>query len=70
MYWIEIVIRFNQSNRLPDSIKQVHRVANTDFYEIYAGTISEQDFNETHRWLERKINEREIVTYFFEFQHS
>jgi len=66
MYRIEIIFRFNQDNTLPDCIKDVHRVANTDYFEILAGTFSDNDFPEVHEFLCDTEKERGFVSSYFE----
>ena len=67
MYRVEIIFRFNQDNTLPDCISNVHRVANTDYFEILTGTFAEHDFGEVHSYLTETHSEKELVSYYFEF---
>lgn len=66
MYRIEIIFRFNQDDTLPACVKDVHRVANTDYFEILAGTFSEGDFAEVYQYLCDSEKDRNIVSSYFE----
>ena len=67
MYRVEIIFRFNQDNTLPDCLRNVHRLANTDYYEIYAGEFSQADFDEVYTYLCETDRGGGFVTYYFEF---
>ena len=70
MYRIEVIFRYNQDNTLPECIKDAHRVANTDYFEILAGTFSERDFEEVYSYLCDTEKERDLVSFFFETLES
>ena len=66
MYRVEIIFRYNQNDILPDCLGEVHRVANTDYFEILAATFSEEDFEETYSYLLDASKKRELVSFYFE----
>jgi hypothetical protein len=66
-YHIKLIFRFNQEYRFPGCIVNLHRIANTDFFEIYAGTVREDDLPLVLDYLCEMEKDRNLVSSYFEF---
>ena len=66
-YYIQLVFRFNQDDTFPACFWQIHRIAITDFYEIYTGAFHTEDLPAVQEYVDELKRGRNLVSSYFEY---